>query len=92
MSPSLCSACQGKRLRAESLAVKIAGLSIADFTGLALSDARAAVNRILPKLTPRQRAIAERPLKEVAERLDFLLNVGLGLSHSRSLRRHALGR
>jgi excinuclease ABC subunit A len=77
MSPSLCSACGGKRLRAESLAVKIAGLSIADFTGLALSDARAAVNRILPKLTPRQRAIAERPLKEVAERLDFLLNVGL---------------
>src|ERR1700735_2247841 len=77
MSPSLCSACEGKRLRPESLAVRIAGLSIADFTSLALSDARAAVDRILTKLTTRHLAIAGRPLKEVSERLDFLLNVGL---------------
>ncbi|MFZ0909732.1 MAG: excinuclease ABC subunit UvrA [Candidatus Acidiferrales bacterium] len=78
MSPSLCSTCQGKRLRPESLAVKIAGFSVAEFTALALGEGRTAVDRILAKLTPRQRAIAERPLKEVAERLDFLLAVGLG--------------
>ena len=78
MSPSLCSTCHGKRLRPESLAVKVGGLSIAGFTALALGDARTAVDRMLAKLTPRQRAIAERPLKEVAERLDFLLAVGLG--------------
>jgi excinuclease ABC subunit A len=78
MSPSLCSTCHGKRLRPESLAVKVGGLSIAEFTAMALGDARTAVDRMLAKLTPRQRAIAERPLKEVAERLDFLLAVGLG--------------
>jgi excinuclease ABC subunit A len=78
MSPSLCSTCHGKRLRPESLAAKVGGLSIAEFTALALGDARTAVDRMLAKLTPRQRAIAERPLKEVAERLDFLLAVGLG--------------
>jgi excinuclease ABC subunit A len=78
MSPSLCSTCHGKRLRPESLAVKVGGLSIAEFTALALGDARTAVDRMLAKLTPRQRAIAERPLKEVSERLDFLLAVGLG--------------
>ncbi|MFZ0634996.1 MAG: excinuclease ABC subunit UvrA [Candidatus Acidiferrales bacterium] len=77
MSPSICSACHGKRLRPESLAVRIGDISIADYTALALDDARAETDRILPKLTPRQRAIAGRPLQEVAERLDFLLAVGL---------------
>jgi excinuclease ABC subunit A len=78
MSPSLCSTCRGKRLRPESLAVKVGGFSIAEFTALALGEGRVAVDRMLAKLTPRQHAIAERPLKEVAERLDFLLAVGLG--------------
>jgi len=78
MSPAPCTACNERRLRPESLAVKIAGLSIADFTSLALTDARAAVDKIRAKLTLRQRKIAGRPLGEVAERLDFLLAVGLG--------------
>ncbi|MGB9403938.1 MAG: excinuclease ABC subunit UvrA, partial [Candidatus Acidiferrales bacterium] len=77
MSPSICSACHGKRLRPESLAVRIGDISIADYTALALDDARAETDRILPKLTPRHRAIAGRPLQEVAERLDFHLAVGL---------------
>jgi excinuclease ABC subunit A len=77
MSPSVCTACQGKRLRPESLAVKIDNLSIADFTALALSDARTRVDQIVKKLNPRQLAIARRPFQEVAERLDFLLAVGL---------------
>jgi excinuclease ABC subunit A len=77
MSPTLCAACGQKRLRPESLAVKVGDYSIADFTALSLADARAAVDKILPGLSPRQHAIAGRPLGEVAERLDFLLAVGL---------------
>jgi excinuclease ABC subunit A len=85
MSPSACAACSERRLRPESLGVKIAKLSIADFTALPLTEARAAVDKITGKLTPRHRKIAGRPLAEVAERLDFLLAVGLGyLSLDRS--------
>jgi excinuclease ABC subunit A len=85
MSATLCSICHGKRLRPESLAVKLAGWSIADFTALSLAAARPAVDEIISQLTPRQREIAARPLEEVAERIEFLLAVGLGyLSLSRS--------
>ena len=78
MSPTPCTACKERRLRPESLAVKIAELSIADFTALALTEARAAVDKIRATLTLRQKKIAARPLTEVAERIDFLLAVGLG--------------
>ena len=78
LSPAPCAACNERRLRPESLAVKIAGLSIADFTSLPLLQARAAVEKIRGQLTLRQRKIAGRPLSEIAERLEFLLNVGLG--------------
>jgi excinuclease ABC subunit A len=85
MSATLCNDCLGRRLRPESLAVKLAGWSIADFTALSLSEARPAVDRILSLLTPRQKEVAGRPLGEVGERLDFLLAVGLGyLSLDRS--------
>ncbi|HTZ49711.1 MAG TPA: excinuclease ABC subunit UvrA [Verrucomicrobiae bacterium] len=85
MSATICSACLGRRLRAESLAVKLGGWSIADFTALAISEARPAVDRILSQLSPRQLEVAARPLGEIAERLDFLLAVGLGyLSLDRS--------
>ena len=85
MSAVPCSVCGGRRLRSESLAVKVGDLSISDFTALALSDARSAVDRVRNGLTLRQRKVAGRPLAEVAERLDFLLAVGLGyLSLDRS--------
>ncbi|OLD80211.1 MAG: excinuclease ABC subunit A [Acidobacteria bacterium 13_1_20CM_3_58_11] len=85
MSATLCSVCHGKRLRPESLAVKLAGWSVADFTALSLSAARPAVDKILTQLTERQKEIAARPLEEVSERIDFLLAVGLGyLSLDRS--------
>jgi excinuclease ABC subunit A len=85
MSATVCAACHGRRLRPESLAVKLANWSIADFTALALSAARPAIDKILAHLSPRQREIAQRPLEEVGERLDFLLAVGLGyLSLNRS--------
>jgi excinuclease ABC subunit A len=85
MSATLCVVCHGKRLRPESLAVKLGGWSIADFTALSLSGARPAVTKILTHLTERQKEIAARPLEEVSERIDFLLAVGLGyLSLDRS--------
>jgi len=85
MSATVCSVCHGKRLRPESLAVKLGGWSIADFTGLSLSAARPAVDKILAQLNEREKEIAARPLEEVGERIDFLLAVGLGyLSLERS--------
>ncbi len=85
MSPVPCSVCGERRLRPESLAVKVAGCSIAAFTALAISAARPAVDKITRQLSPRQLEIAGRVLRELAERLDFLLAVGLGyLSLNRS--------
>jgi len=85
MSATLCAVCHGKRLRPESLAVKLGSLSIADFTALSLSAARPAVAKILTHLSERQKEIAARPLEEVSERIEFLLAVGLGyLSLDRS--------
>ncbi len=78
MAPAPCTACQERRLRPESLAVKIAGLSIADFTALPLAQAREAVDKMRRQLTLRERRIAARALTAIAERIDFLLNVGLG--------------
>ena len=85
MSATQCNVCHGKRLRPESLAVKLAGWSIADFTALSLDAARPAVDKIVSLLSARQNEVASRPLEEVAERIDFLLAVGLGyLSLERS--------
>jgi excinuclease ABC subunit A len=85
MSPVPCAVCGEQRLRPESLAVKVGGRSIAEFTALAISDARPAVDGIRKGLTERQMDIAGRALAEIAARLDFLLAVGLGyLSLNRS--------
>jgi excinuclease ABC subunit A len=76
MSGVPCQACQGKRLRPESLAVHVAGLSIGDFTALAVSRSVESVRKI--SLTGREEKIAGRVLKEIAERLEFLNSLGLG--------------
>jgi excinuclease ABC subunit A len=78
MSATPCAACRESRLRPESLAVKIANYSITDFTALPLNEARAAAEKIRGLLSVRQKKIAERPLAEIIERIDFLLAVGLG--------------
>jgi excinuclease ABC subunit A len=85
MSPAPCAVCGERRLRPESLAVKVGGRSISEFTSLAISDARSAADHIRKGLTQRQTDIAGRALAEIASRLDFLLAVGLGyLSLDRS--------
>ena len=76
MSATTCTACHGKRLRPESLAVKINGMSIADFTALPVSRAVEAVKQI--RLNEHEEKIAGRVVREIAERLGFLHTVGLG--------------
>jgi len=76
MSATECPACRGKRLRPESLAVKVNGMSIADFTALPVSRAWEAAKKI--KLTAREAVIASRVVHEIVERLQFLNQVGLG--------------
>jgi excinuclease ABC subunit A len=75
MSAAPCPVCRGKRLRPESLAVKIGGLSIADFTALPLNRALSAAINL--QFTEREALIAERIRREIAERLEFLCAVGL---------------
>ena len=83
MSASPCPVCRGKRLRPESLAVKVGGLSIADFTALPLNRALSAAINL--KFTEREALVAERIRREIAERLEFLCAVGLNyLSLDRS--------
>ncbi|MBS0519681.1 MAG: excinuclease ABC subunit UvrA [Proteobacteria bacterium] len=74
---SKCEACGGARLKPEALAVKIAGLNISQTTEFAIGEAVKWFLELDPKLTPKQREIAARILKEINERLGFLDNVGL---------------
>ena len=76
MSATTCPACKGRRLRPESLGVKVNGLSIADFTAQPVSRAVETAAKI--QLTEREKIIAGRVLHEVSERLQFLNAVGLG--------------
>ena len=74
---SKCETCNGARLKPEALAVKIAGLNISQTTEFSIGDAVKWFLELAPKLTPKQREIAARILKEINERLGFLDNVGL---------------
>jgi excinuclease ABC subunit A len=85
MAEQPCPACGGARLRPESLAVKVGGLSIAEFSDL---SAQAAAEWIAAlEMTETERAIARLIVREITERLSFLENVGIGyLSLARSAR------
>src|SRR6516162_7345515 len=76
MSATECMACRGRRLRPESLAVKVNDMSIADFTGLSVARSLEVARKI--KLTGREEIIAGRIVHEIVERLEFLHAVGLG--------------
>jgi excinuclease ABC subunit A len=76
MSATACPVCRGKRLRPESIGVKVNGFSISDFTALPVSRAVDVAGKI--SLTERELLIAGRVLHEIAERLQFLHAVGLG--------------
>ncbi|MEE8493775.1 MAG: excinuclease ABC subunit UvrA [Nitrospirales bacterium] len=71
----LCRECQGARLKPESLSVKIEQRSIAEVTQLSVRGAAAFFGTL--SLTQREQFIAQRILKEIRDRLGFLVNVGL---------------
>jgi excinuclease ABC subunit A len=75
MSADVCAACKGKRLKPSSLAVRVKGVSIAEFTGLPLGRALKTAENW--KLTEREQQIAGRIVEEIVHRLGFLLAVGL---------------
>jgi excinuclease ABC subunit A len=78
MATRPCPACNGKRLKPESLAVTVAGKNIAEVTAMSIEEAARWFAELEQHLTPRERTIAERILREVRTRLHFLLDVGLG--------------
>jgi excinuclease ABC subunit A len=85
MAEQPCPVCKGARLRPESLAVLVGGISIAEYTNL---SARAALEWIEKlEMTETERAIARLLVREITERLAFLENVGVGyLNLARSAR------
>lgn len=72
---TVCAACKGKRLRPESLSIKIEDRSISGITALSIKETRRFFSNL--KLSEKQTKIAHQILKEIRERLDFMANVGL---------------
>ncbi|QIE54488.1 excinuclease ABC subunit UvrA [Pikeienuella piscinae] len=72
-----CGACGGHRLREQALAVKIAGLHISQVTQMSIRDAAVWAESVFETLSTQKKAIAGAILKEIRERLGFLVNVGL---------------
>ncbi|HEU5142626.1 MAG TPA: excinuclease ABC subunit UvrA, partial [Solirubrobacterales bacterium] len=85
MAEQPCPQCDGARLRPESLAVTVGGLSIAEMTDMSARAARQWIAEL--DLNETERAIARLIVREISERLAFLDNVGIGyLSLARSAR------
>ncbi len=81
----LCEECQGHRLKPEALAIKIAGLHLGFITQMSIQKAYDWAQELDAHLTEKQKTISARILKEIRDRLSFLVNVGLHyLSLSRS--------
>ncbi len=75
MAPGLCPACGGRRLKPESLAVKVKGHSISDYTSLSVKEARDVLGKL--KFRKSEIPVATPVLKEIQQRLKFLCDVGL---------------
>jgi excinuclease ABC subunit A len=78
MSTTTCPACDGKRLRPEALAVKVGGLDLHQVSSMPVAELRRRVAAVESGLSPRERRIAEKILKEVLDRVGFLEDVGVG--------------
>ena len=82
-----CSVCGGTRLKKESLQFRIGGLNIAEVSAISISDLAVWMDGIEQYFSEKEKKIAQEIVKEIRERLGFLLDVGLGyLSLSRSSR------
>ena len=83
----VCSVCGGSRLKKEALQFRIDGKNIAELSAMSIEELARWMEGLEDRLSPKQRQIARELLKEIRERLCFLLDVGLGyLSLSRSSR------
>ncbi len=76
IAPIPCPKCEGNRLQPESLAVKVNGLGVGEYSSMPVSESAKAFDSI--KLSPREEKIAGLVLKEITDRLKFLDAVGLG--------------
>ncbi|HEX2942571.1 MAG TPA: excinuclease ABC subunit UvrA, partial [Rhodopila sp.] len=72
-----CAACNGARLKPEALSVRVAGKNIAEASELSIRAALAWFQTVLPDLSPQRQEIARRILREIVDRLQFLVDVGL---------------
>ncbi|MBQ4903501.1 MULTISPECIES: excinuclease ABC subunit UvrA [Alistipes] len=82
-----CSVCGGSRLRKEALQFRIDGKNIAEVSAMSIADFSEWVAGIGERMTEKEWRIAQEVVKEIRERLRFLMDVGLGyLSLSRSSR------
>ncbi|HYP63244.1 MAG TPA: excinuclease ABC subunit UvrA [Acidocella sp.] len=72
-----CAACQGARLKPEALAVKVASKNLAEIAELSIDGAKEWFDGVAETLTPQRLEIARRILREIHDRLQFLLDVGL---------------
>ncbi|MBR6700268.1 MAG: excinuclease ABC subunit UvrA [Firmicutes bacterium] len=75
MSLIPCGTCEGKRLKPEVLAVTVGGKNIYEFTEMSVSEAMEFVQGL--ELTEKERIISKEILKEIKNRLNFMINVGL---------------
>lgn len=75
MIERVCKVCNGKRLKPEVLAVTVGDKNIMELCDMSIKDALSFFNQIT--LTPKQEKIAKEILKEIRERLSFMINVGL---------------
>jgi excinuclease ABC subunit A len=73
-----CPVCHGKRLKPETLAVTIRDIDIADLTALSIERTYEFFKVLPGKLTEKEKLISQQILKEITNRLKFLLDVGLG--------------
>ena len=76
MNKVTCADCNGGRLNKEALSYKVGGYAIDQLIRLDIDELRETISRL--DLTERQHTIGGQVLKEIRDRLDFLLNVGLG--------------
>ena len=77
MNETACPKCNGTRLKKESLYFRVADKNIAELASMSLTELKEWLNGIEDKISERQRTIGNEVLKEIKNRLQFLLNVGL---------------
>jgi excinuclease ABC subunit A len=77
MSQQPCPTCKGQRLRPEAAAVTVGSRTMGEVTRWSIGEALDWIEDLLPTLNPEEQQIGEEVLKEIRERLQFLVNVGL---------------